>query len=130
MSLRFEKPLSNQDFFNKAWQWLIVYNIPQCMGNDGNCLYRHEDGRTCIIGAFIPDDLYHPSMENKSVALLKDDHQDVNDFFSNVDRYLMKDVQNTHDTYDMKDSSDGDRLQRRKQEMVGIARKYKLVVPE
>jgi hypothetical protein len=37
------------------------------------CRYRGDNGNACAVGCFIPDDLYHPSMEGLSVVfLLKD----------------------------------------------------------
>lgn len=36
----------------------------------GTCRYRGDGGNCCLVGAFIPDELYHPRMEGMSIKYL------------------------------------------------------------
>lgn len=35
---------------------------------EGQCRYRAPDGNKCVVGAMLPDKLYHPSMEGTGVV--------------------------------------------------------------
>lgn len=35
---------------------------------EGSCMYRAPNGNKCVVGAMLPDELYHPSMEGNGVS--------------------------------------------------------------
>ena len=37
------------------------------IGSDGGCAYRGMGGSMCVVGRYIPDEKYHPSIEGKTV---------------------------------------------------------------
>ena len=62
-----------QDIFNKAHKHFAGMTEPS-MGvtdytedADTQCAYRGADGNKCIVGAFIPDELYDESLEGDSL---------------------------------------------------------------
>lgn len=100
-----DKPKSNQEFFDNAWQWLITENNSRCAEErSGKCHYRLNN-KTCVIGAMIPDDIYKPTFEGNSIDYLLEfdtsySNNELNElsiWFENVDRTLMLKVQNIHD---------------------------------
>lgn len=66
------------------------------------CRYRGPNGTKCAIGGLIPDHLYNPSFEGKSVYGLISLFGTINVFGDNLDtdaRFL-HDIQGIHDSYD------------------------------
>lgn len=144
------QPLSNQDAFNNVWQHFVVERNSPSIGtvdgivNLGNCRYRMDDGTNgCAIGCQLPDELYHPSLEGKSVAALYADFlldypnevspQRLSTYFSNVELYLLECLQGAHDNwarrskYAMYDRDN--ELQELEIELRQLARQFKLEVP-
>ena len=65
----------------------------------GQCLYRAPDGRKCAIGALIPDNIYSPLMEHKSVDGLATSFPIIKRFFRGIDFELLFELQVIHDKY-------------------------------
>jgi hypothetical protein len=126
----FDPPQSDQDFFNKAWKWMITDLNPRCT-NNGSCSYRgtakgENQIRSCVIGAFIPDDhigdfnmlrgigeLLNPSSPDycEKLAVL----------FKHVTIDLLRQVQLVHDTSPFPANRRG--------RMKIIAHQFNLVIP-
>jgi hypothetical protein len=132
---------NDQEFFDAAWDWLITKNNPKCVkhrfSSPDQCLYRkvEEDGavRTCVIGAFIPDELINDELlegvqhnnhcvDTSIVAVLKYGSSEVlKDWFKNVTTELLSAVQLVHDEDIGVDA--------RNNKMTKIAQKHNLSVP-
>ena len=61
-----------QEIFNKAHKHFAGMTEPSMAGVDGDdenpqCAYRGADGNKCIVGAFIPDELYDESLEGDAL---------------------------------------------------------------
>jgi hypothetical protein len=65
------------------------------INNIGSCLYRDSDGACCLVGAFIPDDVYTHAMESRhAVDVIESyDLEDIMPF----DKYTMDKLQFIHD---------------------------------
>ena len=63
------------------------------------CAYRGQNGNMCAVGAIIPNNLYKPKMENKTIyGLLNDSVNDeLKEFFGELDISLLNAMQRTHD---------------------------------
>lgn len=90
--------LDKQGVLDKVVDYLSQENITKSQNNRGNCLYRRSDGSRCFIGVLIPDDLYTPEMENRSV----DDNIVFNVLTTvidrtEVDKYFLQALQCVHD---------------------------------
>ena len=59
--------MTNRQIFNRVSKHLLDQN-ETCM-SDSICRYRYN-GLSCSVGCLIPDDLYNPKMEGKSVNKL------------------------------------------------------------
>ena len=61
--------LNKQQVFDKVAAHLLAQGITSSKGHEvgGTCLYRGPNGTKCAVGCLIPDDLYSPNMEGKSV---------------------------------------------------------------
>jgi hypothetical protein len=62
-------PRTKQEIFDQVLQHLRTQKQASLISNsDGkDCAYRGDHGLKCAIGAFIPDHLYSPEMEGKSL---------------------------------------------------------------
>jgi hypothetical protein len=60
--------MDKQAIFDKVTTHLLEQGRPAM--NEHGCAYRGEDGTKCAIGCLIPDDLYMPAFEEKSVNLI------------------------------------------------------------
>lgn len=77
-------------------QSLYVY------GNSGLecCMYRDKQGRSCFIGALIPDSLYDPLMEHNLIYMLLNGWPELYEHIGiDVDINFLYEIQNIHDTY-------------------------------
>lgn len=95
--------MTNQEAFDKSARHLLTQKA-QALNPDyapasytAECMYRAPDGRRCAIGVFIPDDVYTPDMENKSVGTLITYCPAVAEIFAGVDQYLLRALQSVHD---------------------------------
>jgi hypothetical protein len=55
---------NKQEIFDTTTRALLAQGRPSFNPAEGTCLYRGPDGTKCAIGHLIPDDAYHPDMEN------------------------------------------------------------------
>lgn len=70
MNLRFDyRTMTTDAAIVKAATSYFDQNLGMCTTNM-LCRYRRPDGHTCVLGAFIPDDIYHPGFENRGVITL------------------------------------------------------------
>ena len=64
-----------QEIFNKAHKHFAGMVEPS-MGNeesdDTQCAYRGADGNKCVVGAFIPDELYDENLEGDALEIEHD----------------------------------------------------------
>jgi hypothetical protein len=116
--------LNNQDFFNAAWKWLVVDNKPKCVNQYNRCRYRNEKGDTCVIGAFIPDELYSKSLEGSLASTILTGKGELffklNEWFRNVNPNLAGAIQRVHDA---------EFYTPRKERMEEIGELYNLKIP-
>ena len=61
--------MTQQDAFNKVWDWFVVQKHPPSR-YDGPCAYRGKNGNRCAIGLLIPDADYNPSCELNTIEEL------------------------------------------------------------
>lgn len=79
-----------QDIYNNACKHFAAMPEPSMafIGEDGEdgfqCAYRGENNASCIIGSFIPDSLYNPSLEGDSFYWQHGDKDFHNSRVSNV----------------------------------------------
>lgn len=101
------KPQNNQDALNRVYQHFIVEKNPQSTVageiSEERCRYRSETdrGKTngCAIGCMIPDDMYHPSIENLAITGAYKRVPALRDWFSTVDIGLLRQLQSAHDAH-------------------------------
>lgn len=61
-----------------------------------NCMYRAENGNCCLVGAFIPDEVYDSKMETKSAYNVINEF-DLHEYMPfNID--IMGELQDWHDS--------------------------------
>ena len=138
MKIKGKHFLSNQEFFDAAWNWLVVENRPKCVNENGSCSYR-SNNQTCVIGAFIPDDLYKSDLEGKTVLKLMtiqvESCKPIQVWFENVEIDLMNHLQAVHDCFydgfsNNKTISENDRRKTRIESLERIAKKFNLTIPK
>lgn len=121
---------SNLEFFNAAYNWLITENRPCCYkqrdggrGIDIMCLYRKSDGTTCVIGAFIPDELL-PLGEKTDGGIfsLMKANEAVRKWFEHINTDLLVSVQAVHDNTSAT-------LEERKNTMEIVRGRFNLLTP-
>ena len=62
-----------QDIFNKAHKHFASMTEPSMEAEDGNqCAYRGTNGNKCVVGAFIPDELYDENLEGDALEMEHD----------------------------------------------------------
>lgn len=95
--------MTRQESFNHICRNLIAATRPSVYRDDTieetRCQYRGEDGAKCAVGWLIPDDLYHPHMEGKSVLRLFADHPELRKepTLKEWTSHLLCDLQQIHD---------------------------------
>jgi len=69
------------------------------------CSYRGLEGHKCAIGWCIPDEIYSPEMEGRSVDRLLDEQvysglfaQEIRDLFAKIDTATLSFLQSCHDS--------------------------------
>jgi len=89
--------MTRQEIFNKVADHLLTQGKPALFDEIGDCAYRGQDGSMCAVGCLIPDELYTPEMELKSVdTLLKAEFVLPGFFYDNYT--LLSDLQIIHDS--------------------------------
>jgi hypothetical protein len=61
-----------------------------------NCLYSSPDNNKCLVGCFIPDELYNEEMENKSVDNLLKFYPELREHMP-MDTFSLTKLQTYHD---------------------------------
>ena len=87
--------MNNQEFFDKTLAHLKQQGV--CSARGTSCLYRGPNGTSCAIGFHIPDELYKPEMEGKSVGNLLGHYPELRPLFKGVSDVLMVELQSLHD---------------------------------
>lgn len=72
MRLDYREYTTPQQVFDACLEYLLTMERP-CRKSDGECAYREDpnnpyQGSACPVGVFIPDDIYHPALENTLVT--------------------------------------------------------------
>lgn len=127
--------LTNQEVFTKAWNHAKTMKIlatAHFEHGGAGCMYRTPDGKSCLIGSFIPDDKYRRGMEGIAVSnlikhelyrqILIDVGLGDDDRPSDARLQFLDHLQRCHDRADdLKDMFDRLRL---------FAEDYSLIIPE
>ena len=96
--------MTEQEIFDKVATHLLTQMakssrlnplIPPAIQGE-TCLYRDSFGRKCAVGCLIPDELYDPDMDPRSVAELLDEFPELDSLRKHV--ALLEDLQGIHDT--------------------------------
>lgn len=109
----------NQKLFNKVVRHLRKQG-EKSIDSNGYCVYRGPRKLRCAIGAVIPNRLYRPEMEHKSV------HSNI---ISNCLRTLGYDTYLTHFLIDMQDIHDLCHPSEWEVKFQEYAQKYHLTIP-
>lgn len=85
------KLLNKQQVFDKVAAHLLAQGQTSSKGNHpgGTCLYRGPNGTKCAVGCLIPDDMYEPTMEGKSMP----ESGDFDMYLSTVGKVLVQIVE-------------------------------------
>jgi hypothetical protein len=80
---------TKQILFNTVCIGLASQNWQQSMNEEtDDCLYRHPDGKKCVIGWLISDSLYKPEMERHHLYTLQTQfslfHPSLTDFLGRM----------------------------------------------
>lgn len=90
--------MTNQEIFDKVTKHLLTQKIAAMVGT--GCAYR-AGARSCAVGALIPDDLYTPEIEGKSVGSSINGQQLASVLiqagFTSDQFSLLRDLQRVHD---------------------------------
>lgn len=71
----------------------------------GRCAYRSPEGLKCAAGVHIPDALYEPTMESRSVTFITSEYAGLRDYFPAEDLALATELQHAHDYRDSWDDT-------------------------
>ena len=122
-------PENKQDAFNRVWQHFIVEKHDQCAvirdSNIPKCLYR-KDGNGCAVGCMMPDEMAkkcdgnQDSDNNFDIFGILERFEDVREWFKNVQKGFLKQLQVSHDMY----------FQDFKEQLESIAARNGLTIPK
>jgi|TARA_R110000744_G_scaffold218085_2_gene336818 hypothetical protein len=85
-------PTTLQGFFTRAYRWASRPEFTKCKDVYNKCRYRSDDGtNACFIGACIPDNLYHPEMEDEMLDEM------LHKLGIEVDPRILRELQLCHD---------------------------------
>ncbi len=119
--------MNSQEAFNKVWERAkkLVKSRRKGVNSFGDeatfCCYRNPDGNKCFVGELIPDELYKPSMERKSILMVMGDFPEIKTLFKDVNQDLLQDLQSVHDS---------DVISDWKEKLRWFGLHYKLEIPE
>lgn len=88
--------MTSQQFFVDTINHLIKQG--RAMDDEGVCLYRTPEGKSCAAGRWIADDLYQPMMEGKDIQGLIDKALIPRDHILKVKLILANELQLIHDS--------------------------------
>jgi len=92
-------PLTNQTAFEQAIIGLFEQNEKAYDPDEDRCWFRAPNGCKCAVGFIIPDDIYHPEMENYHPSSLKKRYPELEAYWRDVDDDLLSELQDIHDFY-------------------------------
>lgn len=88
--------MKRREIFDKVKAHLLEQNERSSRINDmDTCLYRGPNGLKCAVGVLIPDDLYHPDMEQVSAEALRRSWALP---WREADDYFIQELQEIHDS--------------------------------
>ena len=86
--------MTSQEMFDKVAAHLRKQNA-KSSSEEGECFYRGPNGTSCAIGCLLPDEIYRPEMEKKSVVHLVEEFPETKTFIPDLE--LAEDLQLHHD---------------------------------
>lgn len=110
--------MNRQEAFNIVYLGLAAQGFRQSIVN-GTCMYRGHGGRKCAAGLVIPDALYGPTMEGKSIDIVIDHTRGLGHFRRLIP--ILRDLQVIHD--------ENDNPEEMRAELERMARNLKLKIP-
>ena len=120
--------LTNQQVFDNALNQMRKQNYMRSYNPDLQaCVYRGKNGLKCAIGASIPDSLYDPGIEDRTVSELLWSPPFA-ELFHLVDLCLLQDLQHLHDSkpWDLDESEEVILKDEFEADMMALASKYDL----
>jgi hypothetical protein len=118
--------LTNQECFNKVWDWFVVNKNPQSI-KDNVCQYRGPNGAKCAAGVLMPDENYSVEFEGCSIGGI---NICLNGFFNNLvqDVSFIKQMQDVHDAW-ISIRRDGEFLDYMTTKLTKLAQEHNLQIP-
>ena len=94
-------PKTKQQIFDFVVKFLVKQGGP-ALDSQGDCVYKTSDGKKCAIGCLIPDKVYSPVFEGKSIESLLGTFKafesvKLTQFALENEEFLVA-LQNTHDS--------------------------------
>lgn len=133
--------LTLQQVFSKAYQTFVLKEGRPALTSTVGCSYRTKDGRKCIIGLAIPDELYDPVIEGRNLAAVTTPSKEpeegdkklkeiVEQIFETNDLLALLSLQNIHDGHALtQDDGQWNDFPHFVDEMRVFAKKHNLEVP-
>lgn len=87
--------MTKQEYYNELVSRAIDRRFP-AVDQDGECSYRTEDGRGCVVGILIPDNKYLSSFEGMLCNHLS--IKNVIDFPDGINLQDLMKIQHSHDS--------------------------------
>ena len=115
---------SLQEVYDTAVAGLASQEFQGCYIDGAICAYRGTEGRKCAIGYCIPDEMYSPDMEEKSIrTLFREFTEEMMEIFlPSISVDHLAELQKCHD---IPSSPEG-----RRDMLRDYARRYKLKMPQ
>ncbi len=112
--------MNNQEVFDIVVRHLRKQNAASVVSEPGSaCAYRGTEGRKCAVGILIPDEIYHPYMEEKSIEYVMAANPETKKW--ECDMCLLSELMTIHDSYP---------VNRWEQEFRSVANAYNLTIPD
>lgn len=92
--------LTNQECFNKVWDWFVVNKNPQSVKDNNVCQYRGPSGAKCAAGVLMRDEDYSVEFEGYGVNGINDS---LNQYFNDLvqDICFVAKLQQAHDNWNI-----------------------------
>jgi len=143
--------MNQQEILDRVWNYFITQKNPQSMSTEADsttpiCMYRTSTGNRCAVGVLIPDENYHPGLEDLGAVdwivtkirerdrlqnpdplpALEQLGEDMRALLLEHETFLTK-IQTAHDTTPLEDETFEDMLRER---LTRIAHRFSLKVPQ
>ncbi len=89
--------MTHGEIFIKVWTHFVSEKAPHSHDKVNGIRYRTAEGRRCVIGILIPDELYTPELEGQDILEVCKKFSIIAKLFTGVDRKFLRDLQNVHD---------------------------------